>query len=116
MTGTSLRPLPVLTPDPWPPSSRAWDALRAAKTASGYPGLIIPRQAVQGSPEPVLAVGVEPDWLTKFVYIDSLYDHDALVHAMQVILVWDDGSTLGEERLLSKWMGCNVKLIGVENG
>lgn len=111
----TLRPLPVLTPNAEAPSGRAYEALRRAKIESGYPGLVQPRQAVQGSPEPILAVGCKPGWLTRYVLVDSFEDHDALVHAMQAILIWDDGSVSEEADLLSEWMGCEVKLIGVES-
>lgn len=114
-TDSSLRPLPILTPDGELPTGSALEALRAAKMASGYSGLIVPRQAVYGSPEPVLAVGVKPDWLTKYAYLEDWSDHDAIVRALQTILIWDDGSVRDEASLLSEWMKAEVRLIEVVN-
>jgi hypothetical protein len=83
--------------------------------ASGYSGLIQPALALHGSPQPILAVGSRPDWLTEYQYVESWNDHEALVHALQAILVWDDGTSLGDEDLLSRWMKVKVTLIGTEH-
>lgn len=115
MTDTSLRPLPILTADGSLPSGRALETLRAAKMATGYPGRVWPCQAVEGSPAPILAVGVEPDWLTEFAYVPDLTDVGRVTAALNAILIDTDDPRLGGvEYLLSKWFEGPVKFIGEE--
>lgn len=113
MTDT-LRPLPILLSEGGIPSGWALEALRQAKLASGYQGLIRPAVALEGSPAPILAVGCRPKWLTKYVYVDTLFDVEATTAALRAILIEEDDSVLGDEDLLSRWFKGPVKLIGEE--
>lgn len=98
------------------PEGSALARLRAAKLASGYKGLVIPSIAVQGSPGPVLAVGVEPDWLVEYAYLPNLDDVGRITAALTAILITEDDPRLGTEvDLLSKWFGGTVRLIGTED-
>ena len=112
----SVRPLPILTADGELPSGEALLALRASKKLSGYSGMVLPVKAVPGSPEPILCVGVTPDWLCTFALIPDLSNIDRTTAALDAVLVNNDDPRLGsEEVLLSKWMGVEVKMIEQES-
>lgn len=105
----SIRPLPILTAGE--PTAEDWATLRAAKTNTGYQGMVMPRPAVYGSPGIILAVGKLPDWLCKFVYVDSLED-PRLTDALKTILdVEWTAPVYDEADLLSKWLGEEVTLV-----
>jgi hypothetical protein len=87
--------------------------LKFAKLATGYEGLVVPRMAREGSPAPILTVGVEPDWLTQYAYVDDWSNIGALTEALRTILIKPD-EALGEVELLSKWFKAPVKYIGEE--
>jgi hypothetical protein len=111
-----LRPLPILMPGGGLPEGSALARLRAAKLATGYQGLVIPSIAVAGSPGPVLAIGVEPDWLVEYAFIPNLNDVTRIAAALTAILITENDPRLGTEvDLLSKWFGKPVKLIGTED-
>lgn len=106
----SLRPLPIL----WgqEPTGDDWAAVRAAKAATGYKGLVVPRAAVYGSPGAILAVGALPDWLCDFAYIDNTSNHESLTAALNAVLNDPQDPRIGTpEQLLSAWMGVDVKLV-----
>ena len=114
MTDT-LRPLPILTPDGSLPSGASLVALRFAKEATGYPGRVLPAKAVQGSPGPILAIGIEPDWLTSYVYVDDYSSITKLSEALEMLLMDEDNPAVkGEVDLLSKWFQGEVKFLGTE--
>lgn len=114
MTDT-LRPLPILTASGALPDGFALEALKAAKLATGYQGMVIPRKAVPGSPGPILAVGVEPDWLVKFAYLPDLSSVDRITAALTAVLMEPEDPRLGDEvDLLSRWFGAPVKFVGEE--
>lgn len=99
-------------PDGEEPTGAAREALRRSKQATGYDGLVMPAKAVHGSPEPFLAVGVEPDWLCRFAYLPSLEDDERTTAALTAVLMNPDDPRISDEAyLLSKWMGCEVKEI-----
>jgi len=111
-----VRPLPILWGNPEVPTSVHWDAVRAAKAATGYKDLVVPGKAVYGSPGPILAIGKEPDWLTEFALVPNVDDHDRLTAALRAILFTPDDPRMGTpEYLLSQWMGGPVKLISTEH-
>lgn len=108
-----LRPLPIL----WgqEPTDADWAAVRAAKAATGYKGLVVPRQAVYGSPGVILAVGELPSWLCRFVYVDNTNDAEKLTEALNVVLNDPEDPSVGTEAdLLSRWMGVEVKEVEEE--
>jgi hypothetical protein len=112
MTDNNVRPLPILWPEGYEPTSEDWAALRTAKNATGYPGLVVPRKAVYGSPGVILAVGALPDWLARFAYIDTLSDIGRLTVALNAILNDPEDPRIGgPEELLSRWMGVEVKQV-----
>lgn len=114
MTDT-LRPLPILTVDGELPTGFALEALKAAKIATGYSGMVIPRKAVPGSPAPVLAVGREPDWLTTYAYLPDLSNIERITAALTAVLMEPNDPRLGDEvDLLSRWFGAPVKFVGEE--
>lgn len=107
-----IRPLPILTRNGELPTGRALDTLRRAKLATGYPGLVEPCKALQGSPEPILAVGVEPWWLTAYAYVPHLFDVGRLTEALRAILINPDDPRIGQPvDLLSKWAGVEVREV-----
>jgi hypothetical protein len=108
-----MRPLPILWAET--PTPEDWQALRAAKKASGYSDLVQPCQAVLGSPEPILCVGIEPDWVCRFAYIPDLKDPTRAKNAVTAVLITPDDPRMHDEAyLLSKWMGAPVKYVGEE--
>ena len=109
-------PLPILTATGQLPTGEALDRLRRAKQASGYAGLVLPCKAVHGSPGPILAVGVEPDWLTTYAYLPNLDDENRIRAALIAVLINKDDPRLGDEMdLLSKWTGVEVKFVKEED-
>lgn len=114
MTDT-LRPLPILTADGELPTGGALATLRLAKMASGYSGMVRPMKAVQGSPGPILAVGVEPDWLVDYALVPDWSSATRLTEALKAILINPDDPRIGRDvDLLSKWFKGPVKFIGEE--
>lgn len=109
----TLRPLPILTPDRSLPTGADLTALKFAKLSSGYEGLVLPREAVQGSPAPILAVGCEPDWLTDFAYVKDWSSITALTEALKIVLLSPERA-IGDTYLLSKWLQGPVTLLGEE--
>jgi hypothetical protein len=84
--------------------------------ASGYLPLVIPAKAVQGSPEPILAVGARPGWLTRFAYVPDWNDEGRLTNALRAILTNPDDPRMEDrEDLLTAWFGVPVKQIGEEH-
>lgn len=115
MKQATLRPLPILTPTGELPTGEALLRLREAKKASGYLGMVLPRQAVQGSPAPILAVGIEPGWLVPFALVPDFNDVTRLTAALKAVLIDNEDPRLGgDEYLLSKWFKSPVKYIGEE--
>lgn len=115
MTETALRPLPILTRDHTLPRGEPLLRLQQAKKATGYLGLVLPCQAVQGSPGPILAVGVEPDWLVDYALVPNFDDVSRLTAALTAILINNNDPRLGTyETLLSKWFKGPVKYVGEE--
>lgn len=104
-----MRLLPIL----WDrePTPEDWARLSAAREAAGIAEKIQPANAYPGSPQPILAVGNVPPWLTDYVLVDSALDGaaEALAEAMDR---WRDPPT-GEKyaTVLSTWMGAEVKYV-----
>lgn len=110
-----MRPLPILMAGGGLPTGEPLERLKRAKQATGYSGLILPRIAVEGSPQPILAIGVEPDWLTTFAYLPNLDDETRITAALTAVLMEPEDPRLGDEvDLLSKWFGGPVIFKGVE--
>lgn len=110
-----MRPLPILLAGGGLPEGQALERLKQAKLATGYDGLVLPRVAVPGSPAPILAVGVEPDWLTTYAYIPDLTSVPRITAALSAVLMEPDNPRLGNEvDLLSKWFGGEVTYTGEE--
>lgn len=108
----AVRPLPILTPGRDLPTGGALATLRRAKMATGYSGLLLPRRAVQGSPAPILAVGVEPDWVTDYAFVPDFTQEGRLTEALRAILMNPDDPRIGRPAdLLSKWLGVEVKEV-----
>ena len=115
MSEPTIRPLPILTPSGELPAGEALLRLRQAKKATGYLGMVVPCQAVLGSPGPILAVGREPDWLVSFAYVPYFDDVERLTAALTAILINPDDPRLGgDEYLLSKWFSAPVTYKGTE--
>lgn len=110
----SLRPLPILTPDGSLPTGADLTALKFAKLSSGYEGLVLPGKALKGSPGPILAVGVEPDWLVEFAYVKDWSSLTALAEALKTVLMSPERA-MGDTYLLSKWLRAPVKYVGEED-
>lgn len=110
-----MRPLPILLKGGGLPSGADLERLKRAKLATGYDGMVLPRVAVEGSPAPILAVGVEPDWLTTFAYLPDLRDEKRITAALTAVLIEPDNPRLGNEvDLLSRWMNGPVTFKGEE--
>lgn len=109
----NLRPLPILTVDGSLPTGGDLEALKSAKLSLGYEGLVLPRVAVQGSPGPILAVGVTPDWLTEFAYVKDWSSVMLLTDALRTVLM-EPERAMGDTYLLSKWLKGPVTFVGEE--
>lgn len=109
----TLRPLPILTHDGSLPTGADLEALKAAKLSLGYEGLVLPARAVQGSPGPILAVGVTPDWLTEFAYVKDWSSVTLLADALRTVLISPERA-MGDTYLLSKWLKGPVTFLGEE--
>lgn len=109
----TLRPLPILTHDGSLPTGADLEALKAAKLSLGYEGLVLPARAVQGSPGPILAVGVTPDWLTEFAYVKDWSSVTLLADALRTVLMSPERA-MGDTYLLSKWLKGPVTFVGEE--
>jgi hypothetical protein len=111
----TLRPLPILTADGRLPTGDALATLRLATLATGYPGRVLPSKAFHGSPGPILAVGVEPDWLVEYALVPDWSSATRLTEALKAILINPDDPRIGRDvDLLSKWFGGEVKYLGEE--
>lgn len=107
----TYRPLPV-----YPAASEERVAvLREAKAQLDTDQIVVPQNAVQGSPAPVLAMGEHPDYLTDYVYVrpDGAEDPARVGKALEFWLA--GGKTHSEADLLSRWLGCDVTFVGVES-
>lgn len=105
-----MRLLPILWAEP--PTTEDWQRLSAARTALGYTDLIQPAEAVPGSPGPILAIGKMPDWIIQYAYVPSTRDSKLAERLQAVLDRQEDPDTIG--KLLSRWMGVEVKQIGEE--
>lgn len=111
-----MRPLPILLKGGGLPEGADLERLKRAKFATGYDGMVLPRVAVEGSPAPILAVGVEPSWLTTYAYLPDLSDESRITAALTAVLMDPTNPRLGDEvDLLSKWFDGPVKYLGEEN-
>lgn len=110
-----MRILPILIEQE--PTREGWENLSAAREALGYREKIKPARALPGSPEPILAVGKYPDWLTSFAYVHSLGEVDALEEALKLALSEPEREEVEQmyETLLSRWMDADVKYVGEED-
>ena len=107
-------PLPILM-EGGLPSGEALERLKRAKQATGYDELVLPCVAVPGSPGPILAVGMEPDWVVEYALLPNLDDEARITAALTAVLINRDDPRLGTaEQLLTKWMGVEVKMTGEE--
>lgn len=107
-----MRLLPILMEGE--PDKLGWQALGEARAASGHEGKVKPARAVPGSPQPILAVGKLPDWLTDYAYVSELKIGDkALEDALGYALDDHDREEVGERyaELLTEWMGVTVKYV-----
>lgn len=110
-----MRPLPILLAGGGLPEGQDLERLKRAKFATGYDGMVLPRVAVPGSPAPILAVGVEPGWLTTFAYLPDLSDETRITAALTAVLIEPDNPRLGNDvDLLTKWFGKPVTYTGEE--
>lgn len=107
-----MRLLPILWAEP--PTAEDWARLSAAREAIGYRDLIKPVEALEGSPQPILAVGKLPTWMTDYAYVDSTASSE-IENALDWCIntgVVDTGEKAAA--LLSEWMGVDVKYAGSE--
>lgn len=105
--------LPILWAET--PTREDWVALSQAREAIGYTDLIKPAKALEGSPGPILAVGVKPSWLVDYNYIESTWD-PRLPEALKACLSQEAQQQTPEEiaAVLSEWMGVEVKAVEEE--
>ena len=98
------------------PDKTHWEALSAARGAAGYSSKVQPARALPGSPQPILAVGLMPDWLTDYGYAESFDDHEALQRALSYALDDHSPEEVGQRyaELLSHWMDADVTYAGEE--
>lgn len=106
-----MRLLPILWAEP--PTAEDWARLSAAREALGYAELIKPANAYQGSPGPILAVGKMPGWIVQFGYVTSTEDPNLTKRLGQILERQEGPDTIG--KLLSEWMGVEVKQVGEED-
>lgn len=111
-----MRLLPILIDGD--PGKQGWEALSHARAAIGHEGKVQPARAVPGSPQPILAVGKLPDWLTDYALVSELSIGDkALEDALGYALDNHDREEVGERyaELLTEWMGVPVKYVEDES-
>lgn len=61
-------------------------------------------------------MGCHPDWLVSYAYLPDLTDVGRITEALKAVLINPEDKRLyTEEDLLSKWMGVELKLVGVED-
>lgn len=112
----ALRPLPILMEGGALPMGFALEALKRAKAATGYEGMVLPVKALPGSPEPILAVGVTPSWLTDYAYLPDLNSVDRITAALTAILMVPNDPRLNDRTdCLSNWFGVEVTYLGEES-
>jgi hypothetical protein len=105
-------PIPVF---PWPLSDARLELLKAAKQSLSLDYRIEPVEAAYGSPGRVLCFGETPGFLCKTAPIrPENVDSVASIAAALRFALEDSGPQFDEASLLSKWMGGEVRLIGVE--
>jgi hypothetical protein len=105
--------LPILWAEP--PTADDWHRLGEARKASGYPDLVKPARALQGSPGRILAIGVKPDWLCDYDLVESTEDP-----RLDEVLSWCLELTQNPwapdyAELLSDWFGATVTFLGEEH-
>lgn len=88
--------------------------LRAAKARLVTEQIVVPQDAVPGSPAPVLAMGEHPDFLTSYVFVrpDGADDPERVSKALDYWL--QGGATHSESDLLGEWLGGEVRFVGTE--
>lgn len=103
-----MRILPILIEEA--PDAVGWETLAGARRAAGYRERIQPARALPGSPQPILAIGTLPSWLTDYAYAPSLEPGSDLNEAMAYALDGESHDDVGEKyaSLLSKWIGADV--------
>lgn len=109
-----MRILPILIEEA--PTQEGWETLGGAREAAGYRNKVQPARALPGSPQPILAIGQRPSWLTDYGYAEELAPGDALNRAMEYALDDHSPEEVGERyaELLSGWLGAEVKYVGEE--
>lgn len=109
-----MRLLPILIEGD--PGQTGWETLSAARKAVGYTDQVKPARALPGSPQPILAVGQAPSWLTDYAHVGSLQPGEAMNAAMEYALDDHSPAEVGQRyaELLSSWMGAEVKYTGEE--
>lgn len=72
-------------------SAADWDAIKRAKVSLGLDYLVKPQRAVPGSPGPILAIGVRPNWicLDGYAYISST-ESPGLREALRCVITHAD--------------------------
>lgn len=109
-----MRILPILIEEA--PTQEGWETLGGAREAAGYRNKVQPARALPGSPQPILAIGQHPSWLTDYAYAARLVAGDALNKAMEYALNDHSPEEVGERyaELLSSWLDTEVKYVGEE--
>ena len=110
-------PLPV-----WPHSAieEHIDVLKQAKASLNSGLKIKPEPAYYGSPGRVLCFGETPDFLATLapVRAENVGNVASVAAALKLCLAemegWHPDPRFGEDWLLSKWMGAEVRLLGEE--
>lgn len=105
-----MKLLPILWAEE--PTAEDWARLTAAREAIGHTDLIQPANAYQGSPGPILAIGKIPDWIVQYGYVTSTSDPNLSKRLQQVLDRQENPDTIA--KLLSAWMGVDVKQVGEE--
>lgn len=96
------------------PKQADWNRLAEARQAIGFEEKIQPVRALEGSSGRILCIGARPDWFCESAYVESTASKDLAEH-LEWCLQPEEGAP-GEEiaRLLSEWMGGEVKYVGEE--
>ena len=103
-------PQPVF---PWPPTDEAKQLLINARAELGADVLFV--EAHYGSPGRTVCFGDTPPWLAPLAPIQStnVSKQGSVTAALSYALSGAQGQ-FEEEFLLSKWMNCDVRQVGVE--
>lgn len=90
---------------------KALDIIKRAKATLGTDVMVQPVVAVPNSQGRVIALGSRPTWLVEHAFVKEPTIESVATALRWAVLGEPDNRVTTIERLLSQWMGCEVKEI-----